>query len=198
MQQAYARGDTEQALSLAQSMIKDQVSIRQGSLFTALAVFNELMSNSGREREAYDFLLSVRPELGDFATFPGDYKGSQMQRHMILLMPAFKSPEEVRQAWLQYAAVLNRAFPRWREITINQVLDELMQGRFDEAERLAIDVHLSQPIASNLHRVEQLQGPVFGAISQRPELMARMSEVQMEKAKLREGVSEMMRKPEWQ
>lgn len=198
MQQAYAVGDMEQALSLAQSMIEDQVSIRQGSFFTALAIYGELMEKGGRHREAYDFLLSIRPELEDFATFPGDFKGLRMQRQMILLMPVFKSPEEVRQAWLQHAANLERAFPRWREFTLNRVLDEMMQGRYDEAERMAIDVHLSQPVASNLRRVEQLQGPEFGAINQRPELLARMSDVQQEKAKLRDRVSEMLQKPEWQ
>ena len=198
LQQAYASGDREQALLLAQSMIKDQVSIRQGSLAAALDIHNELMSASDREQEAYDFLLSIRPELEDFATFPGDWKGMLMQRRMILLMHAFKSPEETRQAWLGFTANLDRAFPRWRKSTENQVLNELMQGRYDEAERLAIDVHLSQPVASNLRRVEELQGAEFGAINQRPELMARMSEVQLEKAKLRGGVSEMMLKPEWQ
>jgi len=198
MQQAYASGDMDQALLLAQSMIRDQVSIRQGSLFAALAIHNELMSKSGREREAYDFLLSIRPQLEDFGTFPGDYQGVQMQRFMLLLMPAFKSPEETRLAWLDYSGVMDRAFPRWREIPINQVLDELMQGRPDEAERMAIDVYLSEPIAADLRIVERMQAPVFGVINQRPELMARMSQVQMEKAQLRDGVSEMMQKPEWQ
>ena len=73
-----------------------------------------------------------------------------------------------------------------------------MQGRFEEAERLAIDVHLSKPISSDLRRVEDLQQPEFGAINQRPELVARMAEVQSEKAGLRDGVSEMMQQPEWQ
>ena len=197
LQQAYATGDMEHALSLAQSMIEDQVSVRQGSFFTALDMYGELMSRRGRQREAYDFLLSIRPELEDFATFPGDFKGLRMQREMIYLMLAFKSPEEAGQAWLQYAANLERALPRWREFTGNQVLDALMQGRLDEAERLAIDVHLSQPVASNLRRVEQLQEPEFGAINQRPELLARMTQVQSEKARLRDGVSEMLQKPEW-
>jgi len=198
MQQAYARGDMELALSLAQSMIEDQVSTRQGSFFAAVSIYEELMSKSGRQREAYDFLLSVRPELEDFATFPGDYNGMAMQRHMIFLMLAFRPPEEVQQAWLQYTAVMDQAFPRWREITANQVLNELMQGRLDEAERAAIDVHLSQPVASNLHRVEQMQGAEFAAINQRPELLARMTAIQQEKAGLRDGVSELLQKPEWQ
>ena len=198
LEQAYARGDMELALLLAQSMIKDQVSIRHGSLGTALDIHNELMSANGREREAYDFLLSVRPELEDFKTFPGDWKGAQMQRRMIFLMLAFKSPEVVRQAWMDFSVILDRSFPRWRERTTNQILNELMLGRPDAAERLAIDVHLSQPIATNIRRVEDLQMSEFGAINQRPELMARMSEVQLEKAKLREGVSEMMLEPEWQ
>lgn len=198
LQQAYASGDRERALQLARSMIKDQVSIRQGSLGTALDIHNELMPASGREQEAYGFLLSVRPELENFATFPGDWKGMQMQRRMILLMHAFKSPEEVRQAWLGFSSSLDRSFPRWRESTKNQVLNEIMQGRLEEAERLAIDVHLSKPIANNLRRVEDLQQAEFGAINQRPELLARMAEVQLEKAKLRDGVIEMMQKPEWQ
>ena len=198
LQQAYASGDMEQALLLARSMIKDQVSIRQDSLGTALDIHNELMSANGHQQEAYDFLLSVRPELEDFATFPGDWKGMLMQRRMILLMLSFKSPEEIQQAWLGFTTNLDRSFPRWRKSTENQVLNELVQGRFDEAERLAIDVHLSRPVANDLRRVEDLQGAEFGAINQRPELMARMSEVQLEKARLRDGVSEMMQKPEWQ
>jgi TolB-like protein len=198
LQQTYARGDKEQALQLAQSMIKDQVSIRQRSLLTALDIHSELMSANGREQEAYDFLLSVRPELEDFATFPGDWKGLQMQRRMVRLMVAFKSPEEAQQAWLDHSNTMDGAFPRWRTFIDNQIVDRIMQGRMDEAERLAIDVYLSQPIASNLRRVEDLQLPEYGAINQRPELMARMAEVQLEKTKLRDGVSEMMQKPEWQ
>ncbi|MGB5291029.1 MAG: tetratricopeptide repeat protein, partial [Lysobacterales bacterium] len=135
LQQAYASGDMEQALLLARSMIKDQVSIRQDSLGTALDIHNELMSAKGHQQEAYDFLLSVRPELEDFATFPGDWKGIQMQRRMILLMLSFKSPEEIQQAWLGLTNNLDRSFPRWRKSTENQVLNELVQGRFDEAER---------------------------------------------------------------
>ncbi len=198
LQQVYASGNMDEALLLAQNMIKDQVSIRQGSLRTALEIHSELMSASGREQEAYDFLLSIRPELEDFATFPGDWKGVQMQRKMVRLMVAFKSPEETQRAWLEYSTTLDRSFPRWRTRIGNQVLDKIMQGRLDEAERLAIDVHLSQPIASNLRRVENLQQVEFGPINQRPELLARMSQVQLEKAKLSEGVREMMQKPEWQ
>jgi len=198
LQQAYASGDMDNALQMAQSMIRDQISIRQGSFGAALNIHNEIMSKSGREREAYDYLLSIRPELADFTTFPGDYKGLQMQRRVLLLMPAFKSAEETGQAWLDYASTMDRAFPRWREFSTNQVLNELMLGRTDEAERLAIDIHLSRPVSADLRAVEKLQESVFGVITQRPELMARMSEVQLEKARLRDGVSEMMQKPEWQ
>jgi adenylate cyclase len=198
LQQAYAGGDMDQALRLAQSMISDQISIRQGSFTTALDVYTEIMSKNGRQQEAYDFLLSTRPELGDFTKFPGDYKGLMTQRRLLLLMSAIKPPEETRQAWLDYASVMDQAFPRWREIAYNQVLEKLMQGRPDEAERMAIDVYLSRPVASDLRAVEKLQQPLFGVITQRPELMARMSEVQKEKAEMRDGVSEMMLDPEWQ
>jgi len=198
LQQAYASGNMDEALLLAQNMIKDQVSIRQGSLLTALDIYSELMSASGREQEAYDYLLSIRPELEDYATFPGDWKGVQMQGRMVRLMVAFKPPEETQRAWLDYSSILDRSFPRWRTLLENQIFDKIMQGRLDEAERLAIDVHLSQPIANDLRRVENLQQLEFGPINQRPELLARMSQVQLEKAKLRDGIREMMQQPEWQ
>ena len=55
----------------------------------------------------------------------------------------------------------------------------------------------TQGIAADLRAVEELQESVFNTITQRPDLMARMSEVQKEKAKLRDGVSEMMLQKEW-
>ncbi len=198
LQQTYSHGNIEQALALAQSMIKDQVPVRHGSFSTALNIYNELMSDAGRQQEAYEFLLSVRPDLEDFSTFPGDWNGVQMQGRMIELMVAFKPPEEVRQAWQGHAANLDRSFPRWRESTFGQIRNELMEGRLDKAERLAIDDLLSKPVASGLRRVEVLQKPGFAAINQRPELMARMAQVQVEKARLRDGVSEMLLEPEWQ
>ncbi|NOR19541.1 MAG: tetratricopeptide repeat protein, partial [Xanthomonadales bacterium] len=197
MQQAYYQQDYEQALFLAQNMINDEVSVRHGSHSTALAIYTELMWKSDRQQEAFDYLVSRRPELADFSSFPGNYTGLQTQRFLVVLMTAFKSPEEVRQAWHAYANNMDKAFLRWREFTGNQVLDLVMQGRSDEAERLAVDVYLSEPIATNIRRIEYLREPVFGAINQRPEMLAKLSEVEQERDKLRDGVSEMLLEPEW-
>ncbi len=197
LQQAYAQKDMDQALALAQEMIKDQISLRQGTFPTAVAIYTELMSKNGRQQEGYEYLVSVRPELADFTNFPGDFKGLIMQRFMVFLMTGFETPEKIHEAWLGYSASADRSFPRWREFPVNQVLDLIMQGRLDEAERLAIDVHLSQPIATNIRRIENLRSPVFGAINQRPELLARMTEVEQERDRLRDGVSEMLLEPEW-
>jgi len=92
---------------------------------------------------------------------------------------------------------MDKGFPRWREFTGNQVLGLVMQGRSDEAERLVIDVYLSEPIATNIRRIEYLREPVFGSINQRPEMLARLSEVEKERDELRDGVSEMLLEPEW-
>ena len=72
-----------------------------------------------------------------------------------------------------------------------------MQGKLDEAERFAIDVHLSKPVATNIRRVDDLREPIFGAINQRPEVLARMSAVEQEKAGLSDGISEMLLDSEW-
>jgi hypothetical protein len=197
MQQAYYQQDYEQALVLAQSMIKDEVSVRHGTHFTALAIYTDLMWKSGRQQEAFEYLVSRRPELADFSSFPGNWTGLQTQRFLVILMTAFKSPEEVQQAWLAYANNMDNSFRRWREFTGNQVLDLVMQGRSDEAERLVVDVYLSEPIATDIRRIEYLREPVFGAINQRPEMLARLSEVEQERDKLRDGVSEMLLEPEW-
>ena len=197
MEQAYARKDMERALMLAKSMIEDQVSVRQGSHFTALAIYSELMSNNGRQQEAYEFLLSIRPDLADFTRFPGNYTGLQIQRHLFILGTTFKSAEESKQAWLAYSANMDRGFPRWREFTATQLIDLIVQGKFDEAERFAIDVHLARPIATNIRRVDDLREPIFGAINQRPEVLARMTAVEQEKAGLSDGISEMLLDPEW-
>jgi len=197
MQQAYYQQDYEQALTLAQNMINDEVSIRHGAHVTALAIYTELMSKSGRQQEAFDFLVSGQPGLADFNIFPGGYRGIQKQRFLLILMTALKSPEEVRQAWLAHAVNMDKSFPRWREFTGNQVLDLVMQGRADEAERLAVDVYLSEPIATNIRRIEYLRKPVFGSINQRPEMLARLAEVEQERDTLRDGVSEMLLEPEW-
>ena len=197
MEQAYARKDMERALMLAESMIKDQVSVRQGSHGTAMAIYSELMSNSGRQQEAYEFLLSIRPELADFTPFPANYTGLQIQRYLFILGTTFKSAEESKQDWLAYSANMDRGFPRWREFTSTQLLDLIMQGKLDEAERFAIDVHLSKPVATNIRRVDDLREPIFGAINQRPEVLARMSAVEQEKAGLSDGISEMLLDSEW-
>jgi adenylate cyclase len=197
LQQVYARKDMEQALMLAKSMIKDRVSIRQGSHYTALAIYTELMSKSGRQQEAYEYLLSLRPEMADFTRFPGNYAGLQIQRFLFILGATFKPAKESRQDWLAYSANMDRGFPRWREFTATQLLDLIMQGKIDEAERFAIDIHLSRPIATNIRRVDDLRAPIFGAINQRPELLARMTAVEQEKAVLRDGVNEMLLEPQW-
>jgi TolB-like protein len=197
MEQAYARKDMERALMLAKSMIEDQVSVRQGSHFTALAIYSELMSNIGRQQEAYEFLLSIRPDLADFTLFPGNYTGLQIQRYLFILGTTFKSAEESKQDWLAYSANMDRGFPRWREFTATQLIDLIVQGKFDEAERFAIDVHLARPIATNIRRVDDLREPIFGAINQRPEVLARMTAVEQEKAGLSDGISELLLEPEW-
>jgi len=197
MEQAYARKDMERALMLAKSMIEDQVSVRQGSHFTALAIYSELMSNIGRQQEAYEFLLSIRPDLADFTRFPGNYTGLQIQRYLFILGTTFKSAEESKQDWLAYSANMDRGFPRWREFTATQLIDLIVQGKFDEAERFAIDVHLARPIATNIRRVDDLREPIFGAINQRPEVLARMTAVEQEKAGLSDGISELLLEPEW-
>ena len=153
---------------------------------------------------------SLEPKLNDFYFSPNKESPEEILTHEVfatlnarierceyfanLLEPTFKEGSlalrEIKALYENY----KQGFLQFNPKDIN----ELKEGRLDEAERLAIDDYLSKPIASDLRRVEQLQSPYLAAINQRPELMARMAQVQVEKARLRDGVSEMLLEPEWQ
>ena len=72
-----------------------------------------------------------------------------------------------------------------------------MTGDMEEAVRVTLAEHLSEPLAIEVQRVERLRIPVFAELTANPRVAARMGERDKELDQAREEVREMLLQPEW-
>lgn len=194
---AAAHDNQQEMLGIAKNMISDQVSARQGAFETGLFVYTDTMSEMDQAKAAYDFLLTTRPDLADFSQLPSDYLGGQMQSAMIMLMYSFAAPEDTQMAWQQFSNNMDKSWPRWRNFELIEVIELIINGKPDEAERVLLEKVFSQPVTTNLERTVLIRPPFFESINQRPEVTARVAEIDAEVAAISKQVSEMLLEPEW-
>ena len=198
LNRAVAKDDYEYALKLAQSMITDQVTTRRGAFFQAIVSYVELMFQANMASEAYDFLLSVRPETANYDVLPDDNQGLIMQLASIVLMSGFEDPEKLQEAWQKLSANLDsQGFP-WREPDSGAyIFDLIILGEYETAIEHYLKDRLSRPLAQNLLMHRRLFEPLLGPVYNDPRVAARLSELDKEYKQLRKEVSEMMLEPEW-
>jgi len=198
LDQAVARKDYAQAERLAASMISDQMENRQGSFWVAVITYTDLMFKAGTEKEGYDFLVSVRPEITNYGVLPLDFKGRLMQWMSIGLMTGFESFEVRQQAWLKHAAALDARGVPWRQPEqAATTWDNIMKGDTDSAADHFLEHRLSQPMAGNLSRHKRIFEPFHREVFADPRVATRLIEKEAEFAQLRETISELMLEPEW-
>jgi TolB-like protein len=197
IQRAIARKDFDQAITMAEKVISAQVEDRRGAFGDPLFNYSRLMLDSGRARQAYDFLVSVRPEISDYANVPSDLQGLLMQMASVRLMTGFESLETRESAWLQMTANFDaRGFP-WRDPKGSMVTDNaIITGDIPAAVDNAI-YRLSLPMARNLNRHKRMDQTFYAPLYEDPAVAARLAQLDTEFAQLREQVSEMMQEPEW-
>ena len=198
LNRAVAKDDYEYALSLAQSMITDQVTVRRGAFYQALASYVELMFRANMASEAYDFLLSVKPETANYDVLPDDYQGLIMQFASIILMSGFEDPEKQKEAWQKLSTNMdNQGFP-WREPESGTfIFDLVILGEYEAAVEHYLKYRLSRPLAQNLLMRRRLFEPLLGEVYNDPRVAARLSELDLEYKQLRKDVNEQMLEPEW-
>lgn len=198
LDRAVARKEFDRAVSIAQSMIADQVEPRRGAFFGAMNTYVDLMMQSGRAREAYDFLVSVRPEITRYDILPDTTQGMQMQWMSIILMSSFESFDTRKQAWLKLAANLDaRGFP-WRDPkTGDLIYDLVITGDIEAAVEHFLADRLSKPMALNLQRHKRRFEPLFAQVYNDPRVAVRIAELDREFEQLRDDVAELMLEPEW-
>ena len=198
LNRAMARKDYKQAELLAKSMISDQIENRHAAFFVAAYVYTDLMFKAGTAREGYDFLISVRPEITDYSVRPDESQARIMQSFSIRLMAGFESFEVRKQAWLQYAAVLDATGLPWRQPDSSNIThDAINTGNIDVAVDHFLEYELERPLATRLWVTNRYHAPFYADVYADPRVAAKFAKLDTEYAQLRETVSELMLEPEW-
>ena len=154
--------------------------------------------DSGKSREAYDFLVSVKPEITNYEEMPPDFNAFLMQLSSIDLMSGFETFETRKNAWLKVAENSDEAGFPWREPdSIGLLLDKIYTGDLEAAINLNLEHHLSKPLAANLEMHLKIDKAIFADVYADPRVAARMAELGKEQEKFREQVRELMLEPEW-
>lgn len=195
---AWSRKEFDHALNLAQSMVTEQVEIRRGAFATALFTYTDLMMQADRSREAWEFLVSVRPDITNFEALPIDVQGVLMQWVGVMLMTGFESFDTRKETWLKLTGNLDaQGFP-WRDDGGNNILDDLiMLGDTEAAIDYFLNERLSKPMALNVGRHKPFMKGFYGPLYDDPRVAVRMAELDREFEQLRGEISEMMLEPEW-
>jgi len=198
LERAMAKKEFDLALEISRSMISDQVEFRQGAYADAVFTHADLMLESGRAKEGFDFLVSVRPEIANFDITPEDLKGMLMQWTAIGLMSGFESFETRKQAWLKLAEGLDASGFPWRDQdNANLTWDMFITGDLEGAIDHHLNNYLSLPLANNLQRHQRRFNGLFSDLYDDPRVSVRLTELDREFEQLRDEVSELMLEPEW-
>ena len=200
VRRARARDDNEQAIALAEQIIKDQIGFRQGAFTDTVFIYVDLMSRAGRSREAYDFLVSVKPEIADFEQMMTDEHSMIMRWASFTLIADF-DPAEVRIAkWKKFTGQIEAMGFPWKKEPDdgNWTWDYLMLGETDKGIEHYIEYRLKRPLAWNLNRHTRPMRPIFKPVYEDPRVKKALDAQEQRFAELRIEVRDMLQKPEWQ
>ena len=197
IERAIARKEFDQAIAMAENVIRAQVPDRNGSFGNPLFTYSSLMLDSGKAQQAYDFLVSLRPEIADYSALPVGLEGVLMQIASVRLLTGFESNELREQAWLQMVSNWEALGFPWQDPKRGNLMDNyIITGDIPAA----IDSYLFRlnlPMAVNLQRHKRRDKAFYAPLYDDPVVTARLSQLDSEFAQLREQVSEMMQEPEW-
>ena len=193
-----ARKEFQNALDLCRSMITDQVENRRDAFGEALFTYQQLMMDSGKSKEAYDFLVSLKPEITNYGVLPSDFNVMMMQMSSTNLMSGFETFETRKDAWTKIAASWDKAGFPWREPDNRGfLLDKIYTGDVDAAISIDLEHHLSKPLATRLEMHIRKNKAIFAEVYADPRVVIRMAELGKQHEQFREQVRELMLEPEW-
>jgi tetratricopeptide (TPR) repeat protein len=199
VERAVARDEPERVIELAEAVIADQIDDRRGAFGETIAHYVEIMVENGRGQEAYEFLVSVRPEITDYSKAQPDIQGMIMQWASIHAMTGFKPFEERSAAWSQFTRQLDaQGFP-WKNDPADELhtWDYMMNGEVEKAVDHYLEYVLNQPLADYLDRHRKRFYSLFGPMYEDPRVAAGLASDAERYAEVRKEVQEMLRRPEW-
>jgi TolB-like protein len=183
VQRAAAMDDPQQLIALASALIADQIEDRRGAFGETMQLYADAMLREGRAREAFDFLVSVRPEITRYDEIAAGQQGLIMQWASIALMSGFETFENRKVAWLQFTGQLDALGIPWNRDPSDGSLtwDYVMKGETEKA----------------IDRPQKLLNAVFGPVYEAPRVAAGLAADAERYAEVREEVRAMLQRPEW-
>jgi len=197
LQRALGKKNWPEALQLARAMIDDNVDLRRGAYDEAAWAYCNLMMAEGRAREAYDYLVSLDPAIVDFNLIPIEVHSNIRQYMAMYLMRGFASRAEVLAAWELTVKSLDDAGIPWRNNEEDLIWDALLRGNQDEAARVLLEKEWSKPLAVSMARTEFLDTREIAELLDRPEVAARLAEMDTEFLAAQEQIRQLLQTPEW-
>lgn len=195
-----ARDDTQKVIESASELIADQVGDRQGAFGETMYFYIDAMLKEEKAREAYEFMVSVRPEITQYEKASPDMQGLIMKWGSLAAMSGFESFENRKAAWNRFANQLKAQGVPW----IRDPADEfhtwnyLMNGEVEQAVDHFLKYELSEPLAENLDRHFKRNYQVFAPVYDDPRVAAKLSQDAVRYQAMREEVRAMLQRPEWQ
>jgi len=197
LDEARARNDSARRLELATAMIRDDVELRRFGFSSALFNYVDLMTEQGRAKEAFEYLVSRYPDMDDFEQPPENLKPMVLRRAAVLLLSQFAPLDEFSKARDLFFKHQSEAQVPWLNSPRYRINKHLMYGDIEQAKLIALNEDLSTEPANSLGRDNRYKTMMYRELSQIPEVAARIRARQAEFAVLRSDVEIMMLKPEW-
>jgi len=196
---AVARGDEEQVIALASAVIADQVENRQNAYNDSLFHYIDTMMLEGRANEAFDFLASVRREIGHYDQVPSDVNGLVTQWASIVTMSGFETFENRKAAWLEFSGRLDELGFPWKKTpeSGDYTMDYLMKGEVEQAIDHFLAHELNKPVSKNLGLHRKPLYALYAPVYEDERVAARLTERSELFAALRKDVGAMLQQPEW-
>ncbi|KAA9131345.1 hypothetical protein F3N42_08460 [Marinihelvus fidelis] len=197
LERARAHGDDALALTLARSMLEDDIDFRHGSFSSAVFGYVELMTDAGKAREGFDELSALRPGAMAFDGQPGSLTDGLVIMAALEWLPLIFEPEDVNRMWQNARVSLDHALPRW----VENPIAKLWIARYEEdpqsAQSVVLDELIPRPPGRNLGLPDLLARPVMQPVFEDPEVQAALAQLEREADALRGEVREMLLQPEW-
>ena len=198
VQRAAALDDREQLIALASALIAEQIEDRREAFGETMYLYADAMLRAGRAREAYDFLVSLRPEITDFDKIAPGEQGMIMQWAAIGLMSGFDTLENREAAWLRFTGTLDELGLPWKAFdNESYVWDYVMRGQTEQAVDYYLEHVLTAPLANDLDRHRKMHYAVFAPVYEDMRVAAGLATDTERYAALREEVRAMLQRPEW-
>jgi len=199
VQQAFARGDYENAMDLAERAIADRIGFRQGAFFEVMFTYIAMADALGRQNEAWEFLLTQFPGLPDYGQVSPEQHMFPVQWASFALRAALEPTDRITPDWVAFTGKIEAMGFPWKSDPEddNWIWDHLLKGEPDRAVERWLQYRAPSPLATNLERHKRFLDSLFRPVWGDPRVSAKLDDEARRFAALQDEVRAMLQRPEW-